>query len=693
MDIDGPADFVFEKIFAASQILVDGGEPAQANDIAIRLLDKIQSELLPVDNRLSVDYLLNQIGLYPYVSDQNLNFSGRVLREAHRVGELPTMVFHVEQMRILDLLSAGKSIALSAPTSFGKSIIIDAFIMRSYPRRVVIIQPSLALVDETRKRLLKTLRGRYRVVTLLEEDPGDQTIYVLTPERFLTRQDIDKFDFLFIDEFYKYGSRNDLERSASFALCLYRATSRAKQTFLAAPYVDKVEFGERWNARLRFEKTNFTTVAANHFDRKDSGAAKVKLLEDLKSERHCQNLIFSSTPGRCTDLALEMGEADIGAPSELATDVANWLSIHYSENWAIAKALRKGVGIHHGRVPRAVSQAIVKLFNEGHINFLFCTSTLIEGVNTSAKNVFIFDKTINGKEPLDYFTFQNIRGRAGRMFRHFVGNVYTYFEIPVADELIVTADSLKSPSEADPYVLFNLSHEDVNKASSDRREFILGETGLSSSIISNFGSLGVSRLENIRENINQLLNTNPSILKWHDSPQTNEQYETIGNLIWRNIGGFSGVRGHFELTRALKKLHSSRTLSQFVRWFSSVLRHGELNGVDDAFTFLRRCEYSIPLVLRAAEEILLDLEPDFDVDYTSFANAIENWFRASAVRHGEELGIPFVISERIIGRRRDIPIAELITLFTTEVRTDGWIADIERFMCEDLIPLDDSILN
>jgi hypothetical protein len=42
-------------------------------------------------------------------------------------------------------------------------------------------------------------------------------------------------------------------------------------------------------------------------------------------------------------------------------------------------------------------QVFVHLFNENEIKVLICTSTLIEGVNTSAANVFIYDKKINRK--------------------------------------------------------------------------------------------------------------------------------------------------------------------------------------------------------------------------------------------------------------------------------------------------------
>ena len=76
---------------------------------------------------------------------------------------------------------------------------------------------------------------------------------------------------------------------------------------------------------------------------------------------------------------------------------------------------------------------MIRAFEEGKLKALLCTSTLIEGVNTSAKNVVVYDSKLNRKS-LDFFTFNNIRGRSGRMFRHFVGNIFV-FDAPPQEEL------------------------------------------------------------------------------------------------------------------------------------------------------------------------------------------------------------------------------------------------------------------
>jgi replicative superfamily II helicase len=58
----------------------------------------------------------------------------------------------------------------------------------------------------------------------------------------------------------------------------------------------------------------------------------------------------------------------------------------------LIEALHMGIGFHHGAIPRHLGSSLVDAFNEKKIRWLFCTSTLIEGVNTSAKNVIYLTK-------------------------------------------------------------------------------------------------------------------------------------------------------------------------------------------------------------------------------------------------------------------------------------------------------------
>lgn len=66
---------------------------------------------------------------------------------------------------------------------------------------------------------------------------------------------------------------------------------------------------------------------------------------------------------------------------------------------------------------------IEKAFCRGKIRTLFCTSTLMEGVNLPADNIII-DSTKIWKNLFTPVQFRNLAGRVGRISSSMVGNVF-----------------------------------------------------------------------------------------------------------------------------------------------------------------------------------------------------------------------------------------------------------------------------
>ena len=73
----------------------------------------------------------------------------------HKSNNLDEVYFHEEQLEVVDKLLSDTSVILSAPTSFGKSLLIEEIISSEKYKNIAIIQPTLALLDETRKKLKK----------------------------------------------------------------------------------------------------------------------------------------------------------------------------------------------------------------------------------------------------------------------------------------------------------------------------------------------------------------------------------------------------------------------------------------------------------------------------------------------------------------------------------------------------------
>jgi hypothetical protein len=129
-----------------------------------------------------------------------------------------------------------------------------------------------------------------------------------------------------------------------------------------------------------------------------------------------------------------------------------------------------------------LAQYVVRRFNSGDLDFLICTSTLIEGVNTQAKNVVIYDHKI-AKRSIDYFTFNNIRGRSGRMFKHFLGRAYL-FEDPPQEELpFVDFPLYTQGPDAATELLMQIDDADLLREAKERVDEVKQQKHLSYEII------------------------------------------------------------------------------------------------------------------------------------------------------------------------------------------------------------------
>jgi hypothetical protein len=164
--------------------LVTLGRETEARDALIKLLDERGDWRDDPEGGL-INHMIRATGLYPYLQVEAAAWSDRYVYEAFKVdiGSDTPATLHREQSLLLRRLLDGEDLAISAPTSIGKSFIIDAFIAIREPRNVVIIVPTLALTDETRRRLHRKFGGRYRVITTAGVPLAERNILVFPQER------------------------------------------------------------------------------------------------------------------------------------------------------------------------------------------------------------------------------------------------------------------------------------------------------------------------------------------------------------------------------------------------------------------------------------------------------------------------------------------------------------------------------
>lgn len=96
-------------------------------------------------------------------------------------------------------------------------------------------------------------------------------------------------------------------------------------------------------------------------------------------------------------------------------------TIHSS--YYLADLIKHGVAFHFGALPQDIREKIEDQFKKGNIKYLFTTSTLLQGVNLPAKNLFILSDKI-GLSKMTELNFRNLAGRAGRLTKELFGNIF-----------------------------------------------------------------------------------------------------------------------------------------------------------------------------------------------------------------------------------------------------------------------------
>lgn len=667
--------------FAAAEIAIFGVKADDARDIVIRLRalsEQRASDL--ADFRPMIEALTREVGLFPYVDDAIASYADRVARESFRSDSDPELIFHIEQLRIFRSLMEGKNVVASAPTSFGKSLIIDSMLGQKHIVRSALIVPTLALLDETRRRILGKVDGSTTIIFHRSQiAPGaGRVIFIGTQERLLDRPDIGDLDLLIVDEFYKADPSRSDGRFVALNAAISKLARSTKQFFLIGPFIDGIDARGWRYADVDFIKTSYRTVSYDPVDVQASHDDVGKLASLLRDEQNLPALVFVKSPKSAGDLAASLIKSGIDFGTDWSRRFAEWAAENYTSNWGLVDALAKGVGYHHGRLPRAVASALVRAFNRGQFKVLLCTSTLIEGVNTAAKSVFIWDKEIDGKN-VDFFTFANIRGRAGRMGHHYVGKVFYFHPQPDEEENEIEVPGLGSGGDIDE-ILVHYERSEIDETAQTRLTDWVARTGLSFDELKRFGSIGFGRLADLKRLINDLPESQKLSMSWRGFPKYRELKATA-EFLWKAFNlTRSGPYTASQLTWLLWQLYDSKSLSRFLQ---KTLGGEKPMTPDVIFAFLRSCEFSYPeyfMCLQAS----LQRNGRSSADYAIFITRLENWFLSENVKSLEEVGFPIVLFEKLrMAAGADESVDELISRAAGSLERRQDIGTIERRMIQD----------
>ena len=381
---------------------------------------------------------------------------------------------HRYQKNVLDSFTARQQnrFVLTAPTSFGKTFLVYEIIQKMQYQNILLIFPAISLLSENYARLCSSDSFQeYKIHSLSEEEfnLSEKNIFIFTPERFLSFMDSHQhlhFDFAFIDEVYKIDNSfiidqetsGENERDTAYRLALEFICNLTSDMLLAGPYMALPQPNTQQHKSFNnfAEDNGFTFLLYNQFEIVSKEYTTVKSKQrynidqipveigSISKGQKIANIIKSlSTPkentivycGRRSDTeayakALLKDQTLISFFQETCSRIesntyeifVNHLEHTFGDDWIVLKALKGRIGIHHSLIPKYIQKEIINLFNAGALLCLFSTTTITEGVNTSAKNIIITSNK-KGLKPLRQFDAKNIAGRAGRFHQHYSGRV------------------------------------------------------------------------------------------------------------------------------------------------------------------------------------------------------------------------------------------------------------------------------
>lgn len=367
-------------------------------------------------------------------------------------------------------------VSASAPTSAGKSYVLGLIVARALsnsnsPRRIVYIVPTRALINEVEDKFNESFAdyglNKSIYISSIPKLPSQQHIqknqlFIFTQERlhwFLTDNPEYRIDMLIVDEAQKIGDGQrgillqekveQLQKINQHIKILFSsAFSQNPEVLLGIPSQNS-----GISLRTDYVAVNQNLIWLSKTPRK---AKEWQILLCLKTHSIPLGKIILQQPA--SSPIVQSGILPIALGSDtgnlvyangpafaerIAANIANTLrsnGVARDENtfeglldlskrlihphYSLTEVLPYGVAFHYGNMPLLVRREIERLFREGRIKYLVCTSTLLEGVNLSAKSIFITNPTRGRTSPMSEADFWNLAGRAGRLSKDFQGNIF-----------------------------------------------------------------------------------------------------------------------------------------------------------------------------------------------------------------------------------------------------------------------------
>lgn len=358
---------------------------------------------------------------------------------------------------------------------------------------------------------------------------------------------------------------------------------------------------------------------------------------------------------------------------KLLSKYATWIKTNYSKNWFLYNGLLNGICVHYGKLHRHITQMNVKLYNDGITQTMICTSSLIEGVNTSSENLIMFNNILgngNNKKDLDFFTYKNIIGRSGRAFRYFIGNCYLLAKEPqkdnsenleikpskddyltIDDELDYTEKIINEAKKAEDDILNIISKKFVDKKQSIQKQRkilrLLKDGKLKTNVDNIIKVIEILCSDGFKESSLEYLN--------NDNPEK-----------W---GAFATFQKIYQIHERISKDKLTKYYQCKDNSIEHILENMQWKNIAELFEFENKVSIKLANLFSDVNELQKIIFDNKNIDISKkMVQRMYNLFMPSKILQLEEYGLPRMITKKLIGilpniKNEEISIITLLEEF------------------------------
>lgn len=331
-------------------------------------------------------------------------------------------------------------ISYVAPTSYGKSSIINELIVNDGYNKIGIIVPTKSLINQTYRKIKKEIKD-YKIIIHDEMYEGEERfIGILTQERALRLLEKENFFFekIYIDEAHNIFSGNNRSILLTRLIRKNKIKYPNQKVVYFSPVINssnslnikdnddnvkqyKVKFNvkepEIFELTLDGKEKKYNRFI-NEFYKTNKGKPLFEYIIDNSNEK---NFIFISRPVKIEKFSKELcSKINISniENDEDIQEIIKMLKKHVHEDFYIIDLLKKGIVYIHGKMPEQIKDYLEYKFNQNKkLKYIIANHVILEGMNLPIDSLFILTVNSLAKEQL-----VNLIGRVNRLNEIFTKN-------------------------------------------------------------------------------------------------------------------------------------------------------------------------------------------------------------------------------------------------------------------------------